>query len=124
MRAWLAPLAVLALQGCVTSGYEGQVGSSVSTDQILAQREANRSIVVLASNTSGYSPMNSVSVRRCHRNFLEEEPNQAALTEDLKRAAFTQGADAISDVSQKRLSGLMANCWYVVEATANTWIRR
>lgn len=124
MKAVLLLVAVVALQGCVTPGYEGQVGNLVDSDQMFAQREANRSVSMLSDDTSGYRPMSSVSVRRCHRSFIEAEPNQTALIEDLKRAAFTQGADAISDISQRRINGLMANCWYVVEASANTWARR
>lgn len=49
---------------------------------------------------------------------------EGALLEDLRRAASAQGADAISDITQRQINGLMANCWYVVEASANTWIRR
>ena len=108
----------LLLSACVSPGYEGQVGSVVSGDQIIAQREANRSIAVFATEPAGYQGMGEISVRRCHRSAVEEPPSIAVLTDDLQIAAYGQGADAISDIRTEKLNGLAANCWYVVEATA------
>jgi len=113
----------VVLSGCVTSGYEGQVGAMVSNDQMGDQREANRSIRVFEGAPSGYSPMNSISVRRCHRNFLEDEPSKAAIITDLKVAAYAAGGDAISNITTEQKNGLAANCWYVLEATAKVWRR-
>ncbi len=117
-RIKLICLPMLLLSACVSSGYEGQVGTVISNDQILAQREANRSIAVFASAPSGYQNMGEISVRRCHRSATEAPPNMAVLTDDLQIAAYGQGADAISNISTERLNGLAANCWYVIEATA------
>ncbi len=114
-------LAALSVTGCVTAGYEGQVGSYSSSDQILAQREANRSISVFSQNPSGYTPMGEIAVRRCHRSFTEDPPNIEAITDDLQVAAYGRGADAISDVKTEKLNGLAANCWYVLEGTAQMW---
>jgi len=113
----------LLLQGCMTAGYEGQVGNIISGDQIGDRREALRSVRILENSTSGYDSLGSVSVRRCHRNFSQEAPNLEAITADLKVAAFAAGGDAISNISTKRIEGLLANCWYVLEGTANVWMR-
>jgi hypothetical protein len=125
MKASMGPVlgAAILLSGCVTAGYEGQVGTTVSSDQMRDQREANRTIEVFENAPKGYSPMNSISVRRCHRNFLEEKPSQAAIVTDLKIAAYAAGGDAIINITTEQKNGLAANCWYVVEASANVWRR-
>lgn len=109
--------------GCVTSGYEGQVGAMVAGDQVIARREANRSVEVYQTAPTGLRSLGETSARRCHRSFVEEEPSEAAIIDDLKLAAFAQGGDAISDIRTERKNGLLANCWYVVEATASVWRR-
>jgi hypothetical protein len=109
------------LSGCVTAGYEGQVGAMVSSEQMRDQREANRTIRVFENAPDGYTPMNDVTVRRCHRSFLEEEPSEVAIITDLKIAAYASGGDAISNIATEKKNGLAANCWYVLEATAKVW---
>ena len=109
------------LSGCVSAGYEGQVGTMLSNDQIRDQRVANKTIMVFESVPDGYSAMDSISVRRCHRSFSEAKPSQAALITDLKIAAYAAGGDAISNITTEQKNGLAANCWYVIEATANVW---
>ncbi len=114
---------ILVAPGCVTPGYEGQVGTFVAGDQVLARREANRSVEVYQTAPTGLRSLGEIFARRCHRSFVEEEPSEAAITDDLKLAAFAKGGDAISDIATERKNGLLANCWYVVEATASVWRR-
>ena len=109
------------LSGCVSAGYEGQVGSMLSNDQLKDQRIANKTIKVFENAPNGYSAMDSIFVRRCHRNFSEEKPSQAALITGLKIAAYAAGGDAISNITTEQKNGLAANCWYVIEAKANVW---
>ncbi len=113
--------ATMMVQGCVTAGYEGQVGAMISGDQVVARREANRTVTVYQTAPVGLRPLGEVSARRCHRSFVEDAPNEAALIDDLKLAAYAQGGDAISGIKTERKNGLLANCWYVVEATASVW---
>lgn len=117
---YLLPAALL-LSACVTEGYEGQTGTMMSGDQIIGRREANRTISVYETKPAGHRSMGEVSARRCHRSFVEDAPNLAAITDDLKVAAYTQGADAISNIQTKQMNGLLANCWYVIEGTAQIW---
>lgn len=113
--------ATMAVQGCVTAGYEGQVGTMISGDQIIARREANMSVAVYQTAPVGLRPLGEVSARRCHRSFVEDRPDDIALIDDLKLAAYAQGGDAISGIKTEQKNGLLANCWYVVEATALVW---
>lgn len=116
----LLPIA-FSLSACVGNGYEGQTGAIISSDQIIARREANRTISVHEIKPAGHRSIGEVSVRRCHRNFVEEAPTIEAITNDLKIAAYAQGADAISNIQTQKLNGLLANCWYVLEGTAQIW---
>lgn len=117
---YLLPTALL-LSACVTAGYEGQTGTMMSGDQITARREANRTISVYETKPARHRSMGEVSARRCHRSFVEDAPSAEAITDDLKVAAYAQGADAISNIQTKQMNGLLANCWYVLEGTAQIW---
>ena len=121
VKPFIMLIASVFLASCVTAGYEGQVGAMVSSDQMRDQREANRTVRVFENAPDGYSPMNDVTVRRCHRSFVEEAPSIAAITTDLKIAAYAAGGDAISNTTTEKKNGLAANCWYVLEANAKVW---
>lgn len=123
VKPFIILVASVFLAGCVTAGYEGQVGAMVSSDQMRDQREANRTVRVFENAPDGYFPMNDVTVRRCHRSFVEEAPSNAAITTDLKIAAYAAGGDAISNITTEKKNGLAANCWYVLEANAKVWRR-
>ena len=60
----------------------------------------------------------------CHRSFVEEAPNEAAVLTDLKIAAYAQGADGITAVKISKESGLNRNCWYVLGGTAQAFTLR
>jgi hypothetical protein len=114
-------LPALLLVGCVTPGYEGQLGSVQSSGQLANQRDANLTVQVFSERPSGYVSLGEVSARRCHRSFVEDAPSLAAITGDLKMAAYAKGGDAISNIQTSQVNGLMANCWYVLEGTATVW---
>ena len=92
--------------------------------QLGDQRKARQAIGVFQSIPNGYDDMGDISVRRCHRSFVEEAPTLAAFEGDLVLAAYAGGADAIANIRVERLNGLLANCWYVEEATASIYKKR
>lgn len=116
----LAAFAVL-LPGCVTAGYEGQVGNMVSGDQISARRDAKKTIQYVETVPAGYRKIKDVSVRRCHRSLTEDAPTKEALIDDLKLAAYAEGGELVTNLRTTKKNGLAANCWYVVEGTAEIW---
>ena len=120
-RSLIVLAAAAVTSACVSAGYEGQVGSISSADQISDQRAAHQAISVFEEVPSNYSLVGTTSVRRCHRSFTEEPPSVAAFRNDLVLAAYAQGADAISNIRIERMNGLLANCWYVEEATADVY---
>lgn len=121
VKTVFALLLIAPISACVTSGYEGQRGTTTTTDQLIGQRQASQQVRVFQTIPSGYSALGEVSVRRCHGNFFEKPPNAAVFQDDLVRVAFAKGADAIANIRTKRLNGLLADCWYVEEATATTY---
>lgn len=117
------PAVVLSalVQGCVSAGYGGLEGNMIATDQMQAQREANRTIDVFKTAPAGYKSLGVMKTNRCHRILTAEPPSVAAITDDLKRIAYAQGADAISDVKTEKIGGLGSNCWYVLQGSAELW---
>ena len=43
----------------------------------------------------------------------EDAPTEATLEDDLIIAAYARGADGITDISHRKESGLMKNCWHI-----------
>jgi hypothetical protein len=82
-----------------------------------------KGVSLVTSPPPGMTSLGEVSTRRCHRNFLEESPSEGPLVNDLKTAAYGQGADAIRIVEVQKLNGLAANCWYVLEGRAEIYGR-
>lgn len=111
----------VVLSGCVTAGYEGQVGNMVTADQVTARREAMKTVKYVKSVPPGYRKIKDVSVRRCHRNFTESAPTDQALIDDLRLAAYAEGGELITNLRTQTKNGLAANCWYVLEGTAEIW---
>jgi hypothetical protein len=52
---------------------------------------------------------------------LEDAPDNQAIVDDLKLAAYAQGADAIHLMGTEKVNGVMANCWYVLEGKAEMY---
>lgn len=119
----LSCLCLVGLSGCVTSGGQGPTSNTVDAGagSLGDRRAASRTIALLSDDTSGYTRMSAISARRCHRNAFATEPDEEALTQDLKNAAYAAGGDAISIRSFDKVNGLLANCWYVLEGKADVY---
>ena len=120
---WLGVVSSLLLTGCVMAGGEGTRSNFVDTSagSLTDRRAAMRAVDVVKLQPAGATSLGGVSARRCHRYFTEEEPNDVALTADLKVAAYAAGADAIRIASVEQVNGLAADCWYVLEAKAEMY---
>lgn len=125
MRAVVVLASALSLAGCVTAGLEGLPANMMdgSAGSATEQRNAIEAVAVLDAPPANMSPLGEVTARRCHRNATDPEPSPAALKMDLQVAAYATGADAIVIGQTRRLNGLMANCWYVLEGSAKTFKR-
>lgn len=123
MRLYAVGLAVVIglLQGCGSHSSNLQVGNEQSYASLKDQREAVRTVKVYEALPTGAQVVNEVSAGRCHRSFVEEAPNEAAVLTDLKIAAYAQGADGITAVKISKESGLNRNCWYVLGGTAQAF---
>lgn len=120
----LAALVIGFLQGCGSHSSNLQVGNEQSYASLKDQREAVRTVKVYEALPTGAQVVNEVSAGRCHRSFVEEAPNEAAVLTDLKIAAYAQGADGITAVKISKESGLNRNCWYVLGGTAQAFTLR
>lgn len=104
------------LAGCSTYSSNMRVGNDISYASISDQREAVRTVKVYDTMPSGAEVLGPVDAGRCHRSFVEESPSEAVLMNDLKIAAYTMGADGLTDVSVVKTSALTKNCWYMLDA--------
>lgn len=115
-------LALSALAGCVQAGSEGPTSTRLHPAGSLSdRRDALRTVRVVDKAPAGSASLDGISVRRCHRNFLEDAPDAQAIVDDLKLAAYAQGADAIRPMGTEKVNGVMANCWYVLEGKAEMY---
>lgn len=123
MRFYVAAIVLLCglVSGCGSHSSNLQVGNEQSYSSLKDQREAVRAVKVYDSLPTGAQVVNEVSAGRCHRSFVEEAPNEAAVLTDLKIAAYAQGADGITSVRISKDSGLNRNCWYVLGGTAQAF---
>lgn len=85
------------------------------------RRAALKTVLQISDSDARYVKIGSVGGRRCHRNFLEEQPSDDVLLSDIKVAAYSQGGDAIGEMSTEKVPGLVANCWYVLEGKASIY---
>lgn len=111
-------LASLVLSGCSTYSSNTRVGNGMSYASISDQREAVRTVKVYDSMPDGAEALGPVDAGRCHRSFVEEGPNKNVVMTDLKIAAYSMGADGLTDVSIDKTSALTKNCWYILDARA------
>lgn len=123
VRCTMVFAAILALGGCVQTGSEGLTSNALNTSagSLSERREAIRAVKVVSAPPAGGTSLGEVVTRRCHRNFTEDAPDEAAMLIDLKMSAYGIGADAIRPTGAKKLNGLLANCWYVVEGSAEAY---
>lgn len=108
------------LVGCATNSSNMRVGTDVSYLSLKDQREVIPTVKEYATIPSGSNDLGKVDAARCHRNGFQNEPTENEVKIDLKAAAYARGADGIADVKIDKVSGLMQNCWYILngEATA------
>ncbi len=107
--------------GCSSFSSNMQVGNEQSYLSLKDQREAVRAVRQYAVLPSGAEVLTEVSASRCHRSFVEDAPEEATLLNDLKIAAYAQGADGITAVQVTKESALSRNCWYVLNGTAKAF---
>lgn len=111
---------LLSLIGCATNSSNMRVGTDVSYLSLKDQREVIPTVKEFGVSPSGAMDLGKVDAARCHRNGFQTEPTENEVKIDLKAAAYARGADGIADIKIDRVSGLMQNCWYILngEATA------
>ena len=104
------------LAGCSTYSSNMRVGNDISYASISDQREAVRTVKVYDTMPDGAEVLGPVDAGRCHRSFVEESPSETVVMTDLKIAAYTMGADGLTNVSVEKTSALTKNCWYMLDA--------
>ena len=97
-----------------------RIGTDLSYTSLKDQREAIIAIKEYSSLPEGASTLTKVDASRCHRNAMQTEPTEEEVKADLKVAAYAKGADGITDIKISKASGLLQNCWSILngEATA------
>lgn len=122
MRAALTTIVIVAaLSGCATNSANMRVGTDMSYASLKDQREASQAVQVTQQAPQGAAMLGQVDAARCHRNTLHNEPTDAEILLDLKVAAYARGADGITAVNITKTSGLMQNCWAILNGTAQAF---
>jgi hypothetical protein len=116
-------VAMLATAACVSPGGGGTEANFIdpSTGSLSERRAALKAVEVVDSAPAGARDLGGVSARRCHRYFTEAEPLASSLIPDLQIAAYGQGADVIRVLGVEKKTGLLADCWYVLEGHAEMY---
>ncbi len=114
-------VAAMALAGCATNSANMRVGTDMSYASLKDQREASQAVQVAQQAPHGAAMLGQVDAARCHRNTLHNEPTEAEILLDLKVAAYARGADGIAAVNVTKTSGLMQNCWTILNGTAQAF---
>ena len=86
------------------------------SDDITGLREARRGVKVFTSVPEDATNFQNIETRRCHQNFTEDASTEETLKDDLIVAAYAAGADGITNITHKKESGLMKNCWHIPSA--------
>lgn len=119
MKLRISLIAVLlASAGCTQYSSNLQVGNEQIYTSLKDQREALRTVRQYEALPAGAEVLGPVEAGRCHRSWVEKEPDESSLLIDLKVAAFAKGADGITDVKFSKDSGLNRNCWYILGGSA------
>lgn len=122
MRATITSFALLAaVSGCATNSANMRVGTDMSYASLKEQREASQAVQVVHQAPQGATMLGQIDASRCHRNTLHSEPTDAEVLLDLKVAAYARGADGITGVNITKTSGLMQNCWAILNGTAQAF---
>jgi hypothetical protein len=110
------------LGGCAPYSSNLQVGNDQSYVSLKDQREALRVVQEYQSVPDGGVILGKVDAGRCHRSFVETEPNEKLVIMDLRVAAYAKGADGITDIKVAKESGLARNCWYILDGEATMFM--
>lgn len=108
----------LLLSGCANNSANMRVGTDMSYLSLKDQREASLTVREYDSMPSGGVKIGTVDASRCHRNTLQAQPTEVEIRADLKVAAYARGGDGITDILIERSSGLMQNCWAILNGSA------
>lgn len=113
--------ASIAITACSSHSSNLQIGAEQSYASLRDQREAVRTVEVVDALPQGASNVAPITSGRCHRSFVEGEPTEAMVVNDLRVAAYAQGADGIAEVKVTKESGLSRNCWYILNGSAKAF---
>lgn len=118
MKNIVTLILIATTTSCATYSSNLQVGNDQSYVSLKDQREALRTIKEYESLPQGAVVLGKVDAGRCHRSFVETEPDENIVKIDLKVAAYAKGADGITDIKITKESGLTKNCWYILDGEA------
>ena len=122
-KALLSITCAALLSSCVAPNSGGITSNNINAGlgSIAERREALRNVQIVETQPANSQSLGTISARRCHRYFTEDQPTLEAMLPDLQIAAYSLGADAIRFLESKKLNGLADNCWYVLEAYAEMY---
>ncbi len=106
------------LSGCSTYTVGMKVGAEPSYSSIEEQRKATIAVRQYEKLPDNAVPLDKITVARCYRSFLDDIPSDDVVRVDLTAAAYTRGADGITNIKISTTSGLLNNCWMKVEGEA------
>ena len=121
MKSAIAIAALLVLTGCASNSANMQVGTGMTYLSLKDQREATQAVRDYPQAPQGAKMLGQVDAARCHRNTMQSPPTDAELLLDLKVAAYARGADGITDVKIEKGTGLLQNCWSIINGTAQAF---
>lgn len=122
MKKFFLIIFLIILSGCATTqgpSGPGIVGNNRNNNYSLKDlREANKIVKYSDKLPSNAEVIGKFTVRRCHRWATDPVPSEKTLINDLKLAAYAEGADGIAGFELKKSSGLLYNCWQLRDATS------
>ncbi len=104
--------------GCANNSANMRVGTDMTYMSLKDQREASLTVGEYATSPTGAQNLGTVDASRCHRNSLQAQPTDTEIKLDLKAAAYARGANGISDIQIERTTGLLLNCWAIINGRA------
>jgi len=110
--------AFVFLGGCSTYSSNTRVGTDTSYVSLEGQRKAIKAVKVYKDLPLNSIVLGSVDAGRCHRETNHVPPTNENVILDLKIAAYSKGADGITNIEIDEQSGLTDNCWYVINGKA------
>lgn len=122
MKSTIAIAALLAaLSGCANTSANMKLGTDMTYMSLKDQREATRAVQEYPEAPKGAKMIGQVDAARCHRYTTQAPPTDAELLLDLKVAAYARGADGITSIKIEKGTGLMQNCWSIINGTAQAF---